>query len=1015
MLNSSRSNVIWIVINTFLAATTQATTHWNQLNETSYVDSLVDCQTQLKKLQWQNTMWPKQNGKKPHFDEVFDEQELHHQTLLSLKKQHVLADVFGIEINSVLMQADIDRMSRNTKDADALKQIYQTLDNHPETVALCLSRPYLVSSLLNESYYSNEEIHHDLKNRATDELYEYLDTSMGLSADVVTREVTYLLSSDQAKHKSKYDLGATIELGPADFKRMFEKLNERPLLEESQSGFSYTKLTQKTDKAIHSQSLIWPKQSLESWMARLNLQDFPIALPSFKSSLVLTAIDSKATKKADYSSISNRWEPPKQPTARYAHSALWTGSEMIIWGGFDYELNNTGGIYSPASDSWEMITMENAPTGRFLHSAVWTGTEMLIWGGISNQVNNTGKRYNPLHKTWREMSAVNAPEVRNQHTTVWTGNEMIVWGGRLPENGSESANTGGIYDPVSDTWKTTSLSYSPLPRHFHTAVWTGEDMIVWGGMSRVNGVVTSYLDSGARYNPSTDSWVEIANNPITSRNNHGAIWADDVMMVYGGGGPGFDTRLHIYDPLDDTWQISEEINEPYSRKNYSMIWTGEELILWGGAICFDIPNNPGCNYTILNSGLRYNPVSDDWNGISTVQAPGRREDHTAVWTGVEMVVWGGQVDTFPLHHDDGGRYNPSEDSWTPITANTVTAIEARSSHSAVWTGNDLLVWGGRGKGTSYLDTGGLYSLATDRWVSITNNQAPSGRYEHTTIWTGSEMIVWGGSQWNTYEDTGGRYDPLNNIWLPTSLNNVPTARRFHTAVWNGEHMLVWGGSSAQGALNTGSSYDPTLDQWQAINSLDAPAGRFYHGAVWTDNEMVVWGGSLSGVISNEGGRYDPTTDSWRSMNTAGAPEARRHHQLIWFDGEVMVWGGLNQDSLNTGAKYNTMTDEWTTMTTANAPTARNYNSNIWTGKEMVIWGGLTNGNSDTGGSYNPSTDRWLPTDLEWVPQARTFHSATWTGSEMIVWGGWIGTRNLDTMGIYYPFVEGIFVDRFEPQ
>jgi serine protease len=35
------------------------------------------------------------------------------------------------------------------------------------------------------------------------------------------------------------------------------------------------------------------------------------------------------------------------PTARVGHSAVWTGSEMIIWGGFDssFQLVNTGGRY----------------------------------------------------------------------------------------------------------------------------------------------------------------------------------------------------------------------------------------------------------------------------------------------------------------------------------------------------------------------------------------------------------------------------------------------------------------------------------------------------------------------------------------------------------------------------------------------------------------------------------------------------------------------------------------------
>ena len=73
------------------------------------------------------------------------------------------------------------------------------------------------------------------------------------------------------------------------------------------------------------------------------------------------------------------------PTAREMHTAVWTGTEMIVWGGYDeyfYPLN-TGGRYDPSSDSWTPTSIANVPTARVIHTAVWTGTEMIVWGGHS--------------------------------------------------------------------------------------------------------------------------------------------------------------------------------------------------------------------------------------------------------------------------------------------------------------------------------------------------------------------------------------------------------------------------------------------------------------------------------------------------------------------------------------------------------------------------------------------------------------------------------------------------------
>src|SRR5437773_5097038 len=49
-------------------------------------------------------------------------------------------------------------------------------------------------------------------------------------------------------------------------------------------------------------------------------------------------------------------------------------------------------------------------------------------------------------------------------------------------------------------------------------------------------------------------------------------------------------------------------------------------------------------------------TDDTWTATSTTNAPDGRSDHTAVWTGSEMIVWGGLV--ISGHSDTGGRYNP---------------------------------------------------------------------------------------------------------------------------------------------------------------------------------------------------------------------------------------------------------------------------------------------------------------------------------------------------------------------
>src|SRR5205809_1532157 len=103
----------------------------------------------------------------------------------------------------------------------------------------------------------------------------------------------------------------------------------------------------------------------------------------------------------------------------------------------------------------------------------------------------------------------------------------------------------------------------------------------------------------------------------------------------------------------------------------------------------------------------------------------------------------------------GGRYNPGTDSWTATS--TTSAPVARYFHTAVWTGSEMIVWGGGASGPTYLNTGGRYNPSTDSWTATSTTSAPAGRHQHTAEGTGSEMIVWGGLGSARVLNNGGRY------------------------------------------------------------------------------------------------------------------------------------------------------------------------------------------------------------------------------------------------------------------
>ena len=342
-----------------------------------------------------------------------------------------------------------------------------------------------------------------------------------------------------------------------------------------------------------------------------------------------------------------------------------------------------------------------------------------------------------------------------------------------------------------------------------------------------------------------------------------------------------------------------------------------------------------------------------WEQRATNGAPSARSDHTAVWTGSELIVWGGGNGT--VNFNDGGRHNPAVNSWNSLNTNGTPS--ARSGHTSVWTGSEMIIWGGSYGATNYND-GARHNPVANTWTAITTNGAPSARQQHTAVWTGSEMIVWGGIGAAGYLNDGARYNPVSNIWTSLSTGGAPLGRYFHTTVWTGNTMIVWGGFNSGGYLNDGGRYNPAANSWQGMTLSGAPVGRQWHTAVWTGNEMIVWGGWGNGEVQlNSGGRYNPTGNSWTAMNTSGGPSARYGHSVVWTGSEMIVWGGVYDG--NTGARYLPGAENWASVTIVGSPSARRDHTAVWTGSEMIVWGGgVANYVNDTF-SYKPSLALYL--------------------------------------------------------
>jgi N-acetylneuraminic acid mutarotase len=426
------------------------------------------------------------------------------------------------------------------------------------------------------------------------------------------------------------------------------------------------------------------------------------------------------------------------PSGGLILSTRATGSNLLNAGYVKLGALQVGNAWKECAKPVGLYLGRPELTGRQGHTAVWTGSEMIVWGGCwtaapygSDQYDdcfNDGGRYNPAVNAWSPVSLTGAPRGRWHHTALWTGSQMIIWGGSYfegPHTGSRpiySCPDGARYNPATDSWTSVSTNGAPSARELHTAVWTGTEMLLWGGqfMETANSALTN-LNDGGRYHPPTDSWSAIASTAA-----------------------------------------------PGVRNKHTAVWTGSEMIVWGG----EYYNAAGSSSTNRNDGGRYHPGSNTWAPVSLIAAPSERCRHSAVWTGTEMLIWGGQQRTMfnGPSPADGGRYHPATDSWTVTGTNG--APTARAHASTIWTGVEMIILGGFYFNQSGLwvacNDGGQYDPIADRWLPLSAAVAPAARTGHSAVWTGDAMLVWGGHNGGNpttwFNDTFS-YTPLHDLYL----------------------------------------------------------------------------------------------------------------------------------------------------------------------------------------------------------------------------------------------------------
>jgi Kelch motif len=328
--------------------------------------------------------------------------------------------------------------------------------------------------------------------------------------------------------------------------------------------------------------------------------------------------------------------------------SVWTGRQMLIHGiassADGMEVRGVTFSYTPATGKWRMLAPGPVPRmAQNNEAALWTGSEMLIIG-------LTNAAYNPATNTWRRLTPYNGPAGPGA-VYVWTGRQAILWGGGCC--GGVTAH-GAAYTPPGGTWQ--ALPPSPLSARHTTGVWTGKEVIVAGGSQpqnyRGNASDQTFSDAAA-YNPVTRTWRRLPPMP-QPRVGGTMLWDGTDVLYLGGGRVGASAPAadgFAFNPVTGRWRWLPAME--FSRSSFAAVWTGRQVLIWGGMTgTYAAPKVPP-------HGVAYDAAAGTWSALPMAPLRGRGQP-TAVWTGKQLIVWGGTTEVPEFaYFTDGAAYQPA--------------------------------------------------------------------------------------------------------------------------------------------------------------------------------------------------------------------------------------------------------------------------------------------------------------------------------------------------------------------
>nr|XP_057932676.1 kelch domain-containing protein 10-like [Doryrhamphus excisus] len=308
--------------------------------------------------------------------------------------------------------------------------------------------------------------------------------------------------------------------------------------------------------------------------------------------------------------------------------------------------------------------------------------------------------------------------------------------------------------------------------------------------------------------------------------------------------------------------------------------------------------------------------------------PSARSGHRCVADSTNLYVFGGynpdfeeaggaENEDYPLFRELW-RFHFATATWHRVQTEGYIPTEL-ASMSAVFHGNNLLVFGGTGIpfGENNGNDVHVCNVQYKQWNLLPyRGTKPNKIYGQAMVILNGYLYVFGGTTGYLYSTDLHRLDLTTKEWIHLKPNNAPTdlpeERYRHELAHDGKRIYILGGGTSWSSyrLDKIHAYNLETNYWEEIvtkphEKLGYPAARRCHSCVQVQNEVFICGGYDGQLIMPDLWKLNLRTFQWTKLPTIMPEPAYFHCAAVTPAGCMYVHGGVVNMSGNrrTGSLY----------------------------------------------------------------------------------------------------------------